>query len=337
MNRAQIDILLSKPSKIVITTHNKPDGDAMGSSLGLFHYFKAKGHDVKVISPTDYPFFLNWLPSNDEVLIFTDSVQISTDLIAMADIIFCLDFNTLSRINELGELVRNSKAIKVLIDHHLEPESFADYQLWDTEASSTAELVYRFIGEAGDHKMLNIEISTCLYTGIMTDTGSFRFPRTTAKLHRVVADLIDAGANNTKIHAAVFDNFSEKRLRFLGYCLKDKLTILPEFNTAYLSLNQKDLNDYGVGTGDTEGIVNFALSINEVQLAIVIIQRGDLVKLSFRSKGVFPANQIAKKYFNGGGHLNAAGGQTTDSLEITTQKVNDILPEFKELLNNNHK
>ncbi len=335
MTKAQIDRLLSNPSEIVITTHNKPDGDAMGSSLGLYHYLVGKGHSVKVISPTDYPFFLHWMPSNDEVIIYTDHIETSKNLINNAKIIFCLDFNTLNRINELGELVRNSAATKVLIDHHLEPEDFDDFRLWDTDASSTAELIYRFIGEAGDHKLVDSTIATCLYTGIMTDTGSFRFPRTTSALHRVVADLIDCGADNSGIHSKVYDNFSEKRLRFLGFCLKDKLTILHEFNTAYLSLNKKELAEYGVGTGDTEGIVNYALSINEIQLAIVIIERGDLVKLSFRSKGNFPANQIAKKYFNGGGHFNAAGGQTTENLETTTQKVISILPEFKQLLNNN--
>jgi phosphoesterase RecJ-like protein len=193
--------LLAEPAHIVITTHHKPDGDAMGSSLGLFNYLIQKGHYVRVVSPTDYPYFLQWLPNNPEVIIYTEKVEESKRLVKEADIIFCLDFNALSRINELGEEVKKSSAIKVMIDHHLEPEGFDDYRHWDISACATAQLIYDFIANVLDDKaLINKDVATCLYTGIMTDSGSFRFPTVTSSLHRIVAELIDAGAENWRIH-----------------------------------------------------------------------------------------------------------------------------------------
>ncbi|POY39351.1 DHH family phosphoesterase [Solitalea longa] len=324
---------LQTPKNIVITTHPKPDGDAMGSSLGLYHYLLLKGHNVHVITPTDYPFFLHWLPGNGEVLVYTERKDESDHLIAAADFIFCLDFNGLRRINGMGEVVGASKAKKVMIDHHLEPENFDDYRLWNAGACATAELVYDFMVQMGDKELLNKQIASCLYCGIMTDSGSFRFSSVTAHLHRVVADLIEVGADNARIHELVYDTYSEKRTRFLGYCLKDKLQIFPEYRTALIALTKQDLQDYEVSSGDTEGIVNYALSINNIKFAAIIIDRNEIVKLSLRSKGEFPANEVAKKYFEGGGHHNAAGGQSSLSLEETVQKFISALPEYKELLN----
>ncbi|MCO4292061.1 DHH family phosphoesterase [Solitalea sp. MAHUQ-68] len=325
--------LLQTPKNIVITTHPKPDGDAMGSSLGLYHYLLLKGHNVHVITPTDYPFFLHWLPGNGEVVVYTERKEESDKLIAEADLIFCLDFNGLRRINGVGDVVGASSAQKVMIDHHLEPEGFDDYRLWNAAACATAELVYDFMVQMGDKELLNKQIASCLYCGIMTDSGSFRFNSVTAHLHRVVADLIEAGADNARIHELVYDTYSEKRTHFLGYCLKDKLQIFPEYRTALIALNKQDLLDYDVTSGDTEGIVNYALSINNIKFAAIIIDRTEIVKLSLRSKGEFPANEVAKKYFEGGGHHNAAGGQSSLSLEDTVQKFISALPEYKELLN----
>ena len=325
--------LLVEPKHIVITTHHKPDGDAIGSSLGLYNYLIQKGHYVKVISPTDYPVFLQWLPNNPEVIIFTEKPEESKEYVANADFIFCLDFNSLSRINEMGDFVRESKAKKVMIDHHLEPEGFDDYRHWSINACATAQLLYDFIVNVmGEKHLINKDVATCLYTGIMTDSGSFRFPTTTAEVHHIVADLINCGAENSKIHQLVYDNFSENRLRFLGYCLLNKLEVFHEYNSAIIVILKNELDKYQITTGDTEGIVNYALSINGIRLAVLIIERKDKVKLSLRSTGDFPANEICKKYFNGGGHRNAAGGFSDDNVNAVREKFNIILPEYKPLL-----
>ena len=333
LDLAALKNLLSQPRKIVITTHHKPDGDAMGSSLGLYNYLIQQGHHAKVITPTDYPDFLAWMPGNENVIIFTEHLDKSAALVAEAEIIFCLDFNTLSRINELGELVRASGAVKVMIDHHLEPEDFDDYRHWDINACASAQLVYDFIANQLQNKALvNKDVATCLYTGIMTDSASFRLPNTTPAVHRIAADLIEAGAVNWHIHELVYSNSSESRLNFLGHCLKDKLEVLYEYNTAFISVNKQELEEYDVITGDTEGIVNYALSITGIRLAAFIVERTDKVKLSLRSRGEFPANEICKKYFNGGGHRNAAGGTSTDSLDGVINQFKQILPEYKKLL-----
>jgi phosphoesterase RecJ-like protein len=330
---ASLKVLLAQPRRIVITTHHKPDGDAMGSSLGLYNYLIQQGHHAKVITPTDYPDFLAWLPGNEEVIIYTDNTELSAALVADAELIFCLDFNTLSRINELGELVRASAAYKIMIDHHLEPEDFDDYRFWSIRACATAQLVYQFIVNELDNKALvDKDVATCLYTGIMTDSASFRLPNTTSEVHRIAADLIDAGAINWQIHELVYSNSSESRLRFLGYCLSEKLEVLHEFNTAIITVTQQELEKYDAVTGDTEGIVNYALSITGIRLAAFIVERTDKVKLSLRSRGDFPANDICKRYFNGGGHRNAAGGVSTDSLEEVIKQFKLILPEYKKLL-----
>jgi phosphoesterase RecJ-like protein len=330
---ASLTELLAQPRKIVITTHHKPDGDAMGSSLGLYNYLIQQGHHAKVITPTDYPDFLAWLPGNGDVIIYTDNKDESAALISDADLIFCLDFNALGRINEMGELVGKSNALKIMIDHHLEPEDFDDYRYWDINACATAQLVYLFITEELKHKdLVNKDVATCLYTGIMTDSASFRLPNTTSAVHRIAADLIDAGAVNWRINDLVYNNSSEIRLRFLGHCLSEKLVVLPEYNTAYISVNKEELDKYEVITGDTEGIVNYALSITGMRLAAFIVERPDKVKLSLRSKDEFPANEICKKYFNGGGHRNAAGGTSTESLETVINQFKLILPEYKKLL-----
>ena len=333
LDTASLKDLLLQPQDVVITTHHKPDGDAMGSSLGMYNYLVQKGHRVRVITPTDYPDFLHWLPGNPEVTIYTQNPDLSKQLIADASIIFCLDFNALSRINDMGERVRQSNAVKVMIDHHLEPEGFDDYRHWSINASATAQLVYDFITVLmDDRNLINKDVATCLYTGIMTDTGSFRFATTTAHVHHIIADLINAGAENWHIHQLVYDNFTENRLRFLGHCLLNKLVVLPEFRTAFISVSKQELEQYRIKTGDTEGIVNYALTINGIRLAAFIVERSDKVKLSLRSTGDFPANEICKKYFNGGGHRNAAGGTSEESLEQTVNRFKSILPDYKNLL-----
>jgi phosphoesterase RecJ-like protein len=250
--------LLDEPQKIVITTHHKPDGDAIGSSLGLYNYLIQQGHHVKVITPTDYPEYFNWMPGNEEVIVYTENTELSANLIAGAKIIFCLDFNALGRINEMGPLVGESKAIKILIDHHLEPEDFDSFRHWDINACASAQLVYTFIAEVlNNKKLINKDVATCLYTGIMTDSASFCLPNTTSAVHRITADLIDAGAVNWYIYDQVYNNSTESRLRFLGKCLSERMEVLYEFNTAIISVGKSDLEKYGIMTGDTEGIVNY--------------------------------------------------------------------------------
>ncbi|RYY36518.1 MAG: bifunctional oligoribonuclease/PAP phosphatase NrnA [Sphingobacteriaceae bacterium] len=330
---ASVVQLLEQPRRIVITTHHKPDGDAMGSSLGLYNYLIQQGHHAKVIVPSDYPDFLSWMPGNEEVLIYTDHTQRANTLIAEAEMIFCLDFNALSRINDMEAPVRASSAVKLMIDHHLEPEDFDDFRYWDINACAAAQLVYTFIADALNNKgLINKDVATCLYTGIMTDSASFRLPKTTAEVHLIAANLINAGAVNWRIHELVYSSSTENRLRFLGDCLANRLEVLYEYNTAIIAVNKEELERYEVETGDTEGIVNYALSISNVRLAAFIVERTDAVKLSLRSKGEFPANEICKKYFQGGGHRNAAGGKSDLPLDAVVEKFKSILPDYKKLL-----
>lgn len=329
---------LNTPNKIVITTHHKPDADALGSSLGMANYLIKKGHNVKVITPSDYPGFLNWMKGNDDVLVYTDknSNQVQT-LIDEADTIITLDFSVLHRINEMGEMVRNSKAFKVNVDHHLDPEDFADFRLWDTNAASTCELCFELIVQLGDKALIDKDIAECLYAGIMTDTGGFRHPNTTQNVHKVVAELIGIGANNAKVAKEIYDTNSLNRLKFLGFALSTKLEVLPEFHTAYFAITNEELNRFESKTGDTEGLVNYALSLDGIVLAVLFKDSGDGIKISFRSIGEFPANEIASKYFNGGGHRNAAGGKTEWTLEETVDKFKSILIDYKPLLDSEKK
>lgn len=329
---------LSTPRNIVITTHHKPDADALGSSLGLARYLLKKGHSVTVISPTDYPVFLTWMSGNNEVIIFNDgNEERSADLVEKAELIFCLDFSSLHRINELGELVRKAKGKKVLIDHHLEPEDFADYVLWSTKAAATAELVHQLIIDLGEGQVIDQGIADCLYAGIMTDTGNFKHPNTTKNVFNVCADLIDRGANTSRVAKLIYDTNSVDRIKFLGYALNEKLKIIPALNTAYFAITAEELKRFNSKTGDTEGLVNYALSIKNIKLAAVIIDRTEAVKMSFRSTGNFSVNEFARKHFEGGGHKNAAGGKSDLTLDETVEKFEKLILEHKDDLRSNEK
>ncbi|MDL5050879.1 bifunctional oligoribonuclease/PAP phosphatase NrnA [Oscillatoria amoena NRMC-F 0135] len=324
---------MSQSRRVVIVTHFKPDADALGSSLGLFGYLKNSGHTAQVISPSDYPGFLHWMPGNDHVLIDEEvNKQAIVQHIDQAEIIFCLDFSSLNRINNLGELVKKSTAKKVLIDHHLEPEHFADYEHWDPRSASTAGLIYELIVELGDRKRIDKAIADCLYAGLMTDTGGFRHNNTRREEFMIASDLVSLGANPTRVSKLIYDTNTLDRLRLMGFVLSEKLIVLPEFNTAYITLSQQELKRFGSQTGDTEGFVNYGLSIKGIRLSVMIYERKDEIKLSFRSLGDFSVNEFARKYFDGGGHKNAAGGQSKLSLEATTQKFLDLLPEYRKQL-----
>ncbi len=326
--------VLSAPQKIVITTHHRPDGDAMGSSLALYNYLRLKGNDVTVITPSEYPEFLEWLPGNDKVIVYEKDENVANRIIESSTVIFCLDFNWMSRVEKMEQPVRLSNSIKVLIDHHLEPEKAFDHVFSYPEACSTCELIYEFIVGLGDRKMINKEIAECIYTGIMTDTNSFRYASMKSDTHRIIADLIDAGAENYKIHENVYDTSLENRLRLLGYSLKEKLTVLPEFNTAYIALSQAELDMFNFKPGDSEGIVNYALSIKGIKLAAFFTDRDREIKISFRSKGDFSVKDMSAKYFQGGGHKNASGGKSDESLEATVKKFLSVLPNYKSQLVN---
>ena len=324
---------LKIPRKAVILTHFKPDADALGSSLGLARYLKKIGHTANVITPSDYPDFLSWMAGNKDVFIFTKekSAKAAT-LINQADLIFCLDFSCLNRINDLGEMVRKSESKKVLIDHHLEPERFADFEQWDDTAASTAELVFKLIVDLGDKQLVDADMADCLYAGIMTDTGSFRHSNTSYQVFQIASALVERGANPYKVSKLIYDTNTIERLRLMGYVLSEKLQVLPEYRTAYMALTAEELKRFGSQTGDTEGLVNYGLSIKGVRLSVLISDRKENIKLSLRSLGNFSVNEMARTHFEGGGHRNAAGGQTTLTLEQTVKKFLDTLPLYKDQL-----
>ena len=319
-------------SNIVITTHHKPDADALGSSLALYHYLVKLGKKVTVVTPTDYPVNLHWMPGNDTVINFEAEAEKAASLVEAADLIFCLDFNDLSRINDLGLLVEKSDAKTIMIDHHRDPSGFDDYRFWTIETSSTSELIYDFIKSNDGAELIDTDIASCMYAGIIADTGSFRYSSTTSHTHRIAAELVDLGVDSAKIHALLLDNFSLNRYRLMGYVLYKKLTVYPELKTALVSLTQEELMKFNIQTGDTEGFVNFGLGIKGIVFSALIIDRSVMVKMSFRSQGRFPCNEFANAHFNGGGHLNAAGGSSKESLETVLEKFKNVLPTYKDLL-----
>ena len=331
--------LLSRPSKVVIVTHYRPDADALGSSLGLAGYLKKKGHQVSVITPSDFPGFLKWMPGSEGVTVVRKNnpatQQESESLIKSAEIIFCLDFSSLNRIETLEEPVRNASAIKVMIDHHLEPENFAAYELWDVKSASTAGLIFQLIEMLGDQHLIDSAIASCLYAGLMTDTGGFRHNNTGAREFEIAAKLTMAGAVPNRVASSVYDSNSINRLRLNGYVLLNKLTILKEFNTAYVCLTGEELDRFEAQTGDTEGLVNMGLSVEGVRLSVLMHDREGTVKISFRSSGDFSVNDLARKHFSGGGHRNASGGSSKETLEATLRRFIDLLPSYRELLTKN--
>ena len=308
--------------------HQKPDADAMGSSLALFHFLNQFNHSVTVISPTNWATFLNWLPGCKTVLDFESPNNKASTAITEADWIFCLDFNTLSRTKRMEEKLLAAKAQKVLIDHHREPQTEVFvYGISDTGKSSTCEMIYDFIVASGNQEKITPQIASCIYAGAMTDTGSFRFPSTTASVHKMVAHLKDLGLEHSLVHEELYDNFLENRFRFIGNVLLNRMEIFYEYNAALIAIPQTDLVKYDMRTGDTEGIVNYPLSIKGIRLAAVIIDRGEERKSSFRSKGGFDVNTFARTYFNGGGHFNAAGGFNKEPLEEVVAKFKQAMKE----------
>lgn len=329
---AEVKELLSTPKKIVITSHRNPDGDAMGSSLGLQLYLNQLGHTTTVAFPSEYPEFVGWMAGSKDILIHDTQSEEVNSKIEQADIIFILDYNGLDRVDKMGEMIGAQKnATIVMIDHHLYPADCANYMFSDPSASSTCEMIYEFIVDLGDQDKITIDLGECLYSGILTDTGSFKYS-TSSKLFRVVAGLKDLGVDDVKLQNLLFNSLPEKSLRLLGHCLNNRMEILEEYNTGIITLTKKDYEVFDIQRGDTEGIVNYLLMMGKVKFAAFITEQPTIVKISLRSKGDFSVQEIAKQHFRGGGHKNAAGGASFKNLRATVRKFKEILPEFKEAL-----
>ncbi|MDH3323193.1 MAG: bifunctional oligoribonuclease/PAP phosphatase NrnA [Flavobacteriaceae bacterium] len=328
----EIKQLLSVPQKIAIVPHRNPDGDAYGSCLALYRYLLKLNHEVTIVSPNDCPNFLKWLPGADTIEIFEESIEKSTKIIESAEIIFTLDFNALHRVGaKMEKVLEKVKPVYVMIDHHQQPDTYADFTYVDATVCSTCQMVYQFMEKLDHLNFIDKDIATCLYAGILTDTGSFRFPATTSATHRIVAHLLDKGANNSEIYNKIHNVSTYNRLQLLGKALQN-MKVIEDYQTAYITLSQSELNKYNFEKGDTEGFVNYALSLKNVIFAAIFIEDKNqgIIKISLRSVGEFSVNDFSRNHFNGGGHINAAGGRSEMSLRDTVSKFVALLPTYKE-------
>jgi len=330
-NLPELKALLNLPKDIVIVSHRNPDGDALGASLGLALFLQKLGHSPHVLFPSEYPSIFSWMPGIDDALIFDTDKEETLEQVRKADLIFCLDFNSLDRIDKIGEEISATNVPIVMVDHHIDPEPFAHFALSDTTASSTSELIVDLIRDLGEFRHLDAQIGSCLYTGIVTDTGSFKFS-TSAKLFRTVAELLEIGVDDYALQDLIFNALPEKNLRILGHCLANRLEVLPEYHAGIIALTRRDFERFNIQRGDTEGVVNFILKMKHVQMAAFVTEQPNIVKLSLRSKGEFSVQEIASKYFKGGGHRNASGGYSYQGLRTTVNKIKDILPLYKDQL-----
>ena len=323
---------MSAPRRILLTTHQGPDGDAMGASLALYLFLKKQGHEVNVVTPNDYPEFLQWLPSNAAVVNYMRQKSLAEELIGKAEFVFHIDYNHLKRSADMTRSLYQCKAVRVLIDHHPAPDLPAKYIFSETGVSSTCELLYNII-MYWNVSLMDSDIATCLYTGIMTDTGSFCYRSTGALTFSVAAELMNYGVDRAKIYDNVYDNYSENRMRLMGYCLNEKMEVFPQYCAALISLNLEEQERYGFVVGDSEGFVNLPLSIKGIRFSAFFLEKEDKVKMSFRSKGNFSVNDFSRKHFSGGGHLNAAGGDSKIPMNELLQQFRELLPLYEKELN----
>lgn len=317
----EIKQLIQFPKEVVILSHRNPDGDALGACLGLQLFLEKKGHRVFVIVPSEYPHSFSYLPKIDQIIISDEDREVAIKRIEQSEILFCLDFNGLDRIDKMGEYVENSRAVKIMIDHHLDPEPFVDFTISDTEASSTSELVYLFIEDLGEADKIDPVIGECLFTGIITDTGSFKY-NTRPLTYEVAARLKKRGVDDYWLQDKIFNCLQEKQLRLLGHCLANRMEILPEYRAGLIYLTKEDYKDFDIQRGDTEGIVNYLLMVKNIDVAAFITEQPTIIKISLRSKGDISVQDMARKHFNGGGHKNASGGGIY-------AKLDDIINRFK--------
>ena len=326
-NIDEVKALLSSPKDIVIFSHRNPDGDAVGSSLGLYHYLRSQGHQAKIVLPSDYPDFLAFLPEVSDILIYDDEEEDSRRAIDQAGVFFILDLNSFDRIDKVAAGLDKDNRPRIMIDHHLFPEPIADFMFSDPSSSSTCEMVYKFIDDLGHAGWVTKDVAECLYTGIITDTGGFKFS-TSPALFRTVAKLLEAGADDYKIQDNIWNSMTEKQLRLLGHCLANQMEIIPEYRTGILWLTKEDYKHFDIQRGDTEGIVNYVLRMPGMMIAAFIHEQPTIVKMSLRSKGPMDVQQICKSHFRGGGHKNAAGGASFAPLGTTIKKFKKLLPNY---------
>lgn len=325
---------IDKAQEIVITTHLSPDGDALGSSLALYHYLRDQGKNVRVVVPNAFPYFLKWMNGADNIVINTYIPEVAKRLIDNADLIFCLDFNILKRIGELGEVVEQATAHKVLIDHHLSPDTGFDVTMSYPKISSTSEIVFRLLVQMGEFDKITTSIAECIYTGMMTDTGVFTYNSNEPEIFEIISLLIKKGIDRDLIYNNVFNNYSEQRFRLLGFALSQRMNVYPESRAALIYLSKEDQKQFVMTKGDTEGFVNLPLSIRNIIFTVFIREDDQLVKVSLRSQGDFPCNKFAADYFNGGGHLNASGGEFYGKIEDAITLFENGLESYCEQLKN---
>ncbi len=320
---------------IAVVSHFNPDGDAIGSSLALYHYFSNEGYDVKVIVPNNVSAFLAWMPGMDKALVAEHHLKTAKKILKEADVLFFVDMNATHRSGvDLDETLATSPAFKVLIDHHLSPDIQCDVQFSTTQTTSTCELVYEFLSKmSSDKSKINKEVATCIYVGMITDTGSLSYMCNSPKTYLIISELMKRGVDGEEIHRQVYDNYGESRLRLLGLCLSQRLVLMPEYKTSYMYLTKKDLHDNHYVVGDTEGIVNYGLSMGAVRFTAFFTERDDRIRVSFRSKGDFAVNVFAQKYFNGGGHKNASAGSFYGKMEDAIRLFENAVKEFPGLSN----
>jgi phosphoesterase RecJ-like protein len=323
----ELSKLFSSAENILIMCHINPDGDSVGAQLALYHYFKANGKNVSLLAPNNLQEFLKWMDGAGQIEVFIKDRKKGRMMIEGADLIIMLDFNQSGRLGEAEDYVVASKAKKVVIDHHLNPENFADLIISDPTKCSTSELVHEVICEINGAKFINRSYAEALYVGIITDTGNFEHGSYSSRTFRIVADLLDTGIEKEKIINLIYNNFSSDRIRLQGFALNQRMVVMPEYKTAYIYLSKNDLKEYNHVKGDTEGFVNMPLSIKGINFSALFIEKDNFIKLSFRSKGQFPSNEFASLYFSGGGHLNASGGEFSDTLDNTITYFIKVLKE----------
>lgn len=323
---------IEKAQKIVLVTHLSPDGDAMGSSLGLYHYLQDLGKEVRVVVPNAFPYFLKWMNGAKDIVVNTYIPTVAEAFIKNADLIFCLDFNTLKRIGALGELVEQSSAKKILIDHHLDPDEDFDVVISYPKISSTSEIVFRLITQLGDFERITSTLAECIYTGMMTDTGGFTYNSNDPEIFEIISMLLKKGVDRDHIYREVFNNYSEQRFRLLGFTLSQRMKIYPERKASLIYLSLEDQKQFNLTKGDTEGFVNYPLSIKGILFSVFIREDDELTKVSLRSQGDFPCNKFAADFFNGGGHLNASGGEFYGSVEDAISLFEEGLEKYADLL-----
>jgi len=331
-NKNIINSWLLKTKKVAILTHTNPDGDAIGSSIALALALRKKGYDAQVIIPDGLPDFLRWLPGIELSTTFAYKKEKAGDIMQEADLIFCLDFNDPKRLNGVEELLKDSTARTILIDHHQNPLTFTDLAITDTSRGSVGEMIYLFLSELYSGDILDRDIATCLYVAIMTDTGNFTYASSYPEIFHIAGELIKYGIEKDKIYSRVYDAFSEDRMRLQGYCMQEKMVVLPQYHTAYISLTDEELKRFKHRKGDTEGFVNIPFGIKGILFTALFVEKKDLIRVSFRSRGKFPVNKVASEHYRGGGHINAAGGDSFLSMEETLAQFESLLPAYKKLM-----